>query len=68
MDFVTRLPTDHRFNTVLVVSCCMSKERHLIPCTVSEKRTLAEATAELIIQNVVKLHRLPDTVVLDCRP
>ena len=49
MDFVTGLPTDYRLDTVLVVSCCMSKERHLIPCAVSEKETLAKATAELVI-------------------
>ena len=46
----------------------MSKERHLIPCAVSKKGTLAKATAELVIQHVVKLHRLPDTVVSDHRP
>jgi len=46
----------------------MSKERHLIPCVASEKGTSAETTAELVIQNVVKLHGLPDTVVSDRGP
>jgi transposase InsO family protein len=68
MDFVTGLPVDHGYNAVLVTSCRMSKERHLIPCVASEKGTSAETTAELVIQNVVKLHGLPDTVVSDRGP
>lgn len=64
-DFVTELPVDQGFNSILVITCRMSKERHLIACTVGQGGISAESTAELFIQNVVGLHILPDTVVLD---
>jgi hypothetical protein len=68
MDFVTGLLINHRYNTVLVTSCRISKERYMIACIASEKGTSAEATAELVIQNIVKLYRLPDTIVSDRGP
>jgi hypothetical protein len=65
MDFVTELPEDQGFNSILVVTCRMSKERHLIPCKAGQGGISAESTAELFIQNVVRLHGLPDTAVSD---
>jgi hypothetical protein len=68
MDFVTGLPQCQEFDAVLVVSCRMSKERHLIPCKASDKGTSAEATTKLIIREIVRLHGLPDTVISDRGP
>ena len=65
MDFVTELPADQGFNTILVITCRLSKERHLIYCKAGKGGISAESTAELFIQNVVRLHGLPDTVVSD---
>jgi hypothetical protein len=48
-----------------VVTCRISKERHLIPCKAGQGGISAESTAELFIQNVVRLHGLLDTVVSD---
>jgi hypothetical protein len=43
----------------------LSKERHLIPCSAGTGGISAESTAEMFIQNVIRLHGLPDTVVSD---
>jgi transposase InsO family protein len=42
--------------------------RHFIPCLAKNKGTSSYRTAELIIQHIVKLHGLPDTIVSDRGP
>jgi hypothetical protein len=68
MDFVTELLTDQGFNTILVITYRLSKERHFIACTTDKGGTSTESTAELFIQNIVCLYRLPDTVISDQGP
>jgi hypothetical protein len=68
IDFVTNLPKDQGLNTILVVTCRLSKERHLIACTTDKGSISTESTAELFIQNIVRLYGLPDTVISDCGP
>ena len=68
MDFVTDLPKDQGFDTILVITCRLSKERHFIACTTDKGGTSAKSTAELFIQNVIRLYRLLDTVISDRGP
>jgi len=65
LDFVTGFPLDHGCNAVLVVVCRLTKMRHYIPCFWGEKGTSAEATAQLLIQHIFRLHGLFDSVVSD---
>jgi hypothetical protein len=68
MDFISGLPMSGGCDAVLVVTCRLTKMRHFIPCLAKKKGTSAQRTAELIIQNVVKLHGLPDTIISDRGP
>jgi RNase H-like domain found in reverse transcriptase/Reverse transcriptase (RNA-dependent DNA polymerase)/Integrase zinc binding domain len=68
MDFITGLPMSGGYDAVLVVTCRLTKMRHFIPCLAKKKGTSSYRTAELIIQHVVKLHGLPDTIVSDRGP
>ena len=70
LDFVTGLPEDSvsRDNAILVTACRLSKERHFSSCQAAEEGTTAEATAKLLIRDVIRLHGLPDTIVSDRGP
>jgi hypothetical protein len=68
MDFITGLPMSGGYDAVLVVTCRLTKMRHFIPCLAKNKGTSSYRTAELIIQHIVKLHGLPDTIVSDRGP
>jgi len=65
MDFVVRLPWSDGCNAILVVTCRLTKMRHLILC---REKTSAEQLAELYIRNIVRLHGLPQSVVFDRGP
>jgi transposase InsO family protein len=62
MDFVTDLPGSDGYNAILVVVDRLTKMRHLIPTT---KEADSKEVASLYIDNVWKLHGLPNTVVSD---
>lgn len=62
MDFVNRLPLCEGFDAVLVIVDCLTKMRHLIPCTTTAN---SEDVAKLYLSNVWKLHGLPTHVVSD---
>lgn len=62
MDFITDLPSSNNFDSILVVVDRFSKMSHFIPCN---KAISAQQTAQLIMQNVVRLHGLPDNIVSD---
>ncbi|KAH0612978.1 uncharacterized protein H6S33_009358 [Morchella sextelata] len=62
MDFVTDLPESDGYNAILVVVDRLTKMRHLIPTT---KEADSREVAKLYIDNVWKLHGLPDTMVSD---
>jgi hypothetical protein len=68
MDFITPLPVSDSNDTILVVSCRLTKQRHFVACSGKDHGTTAERTAELVIQHIVKLHGLPDTIVSDRGP
>ncbi|XP_073435227.1 uncharacterized protein [Dendrobates tinctorius] len=62
MDFIVELPTSQGKNTVLVVVDRLTKAAHFIPCV---GLPTAKHTSDLIIQNVFRLHGVPDEVVSD---
>ena len=65
VDFITKLPIVARNDVILVVCDWLSKITHFMATT---ERTLAEGLARLFRDNVWKLHRLPESVVLDRGP
>ena len=65
LDFVTGLPISNGYNAILMVVDHLTKERHYIPYTTDENGTTTEATAQLLLQNVWKLHGLPSSFTSD---
>ena len=68
LDFVTGLSISNGYNAILMVVDCLTKERHYIPCTTDENVTTTETTAQLLLQNVWKLHGLPLSFTSDRDP
>ncbi len=68
LDFVTGLPISNSYNVILIVVDRLTKERHYIPCSTDENGTTTEATAQLLLQNVWKLHAFPSSLILDRGP
>lgn len=63
IDFVGPLPrTPDYFNYILVVVDKFSKRAHFIPTTTN---VTAKETAELLLNNVVRLHGLPEAIISD---
>jgi hypothetical protein len=62
MDFVEGLPTSSKQNVILVIVDKFTKYVHFIP--LSHPYT-ASKVATLFLQNVVKLHGLPSSIVND---
>ena len=65
VDFITKLPLVARKDTILVVCNRLSNMTHFVAIT---EGTLAEGLARLFRDNIWKLHRLPESVVLDRGP
>ena len=63
IDFVGPLPrTPDYFNYILVAVDKFSKQGHFIPTTTN---VTAKETAELLLNNVVRLHGLPEAIISD---
>ena len=65
LDFITDLPISHGFDAVLVVIDRFSKMAHFVPCN---KTIASDATAELLLREVFRLHGFPDNIVSDRGP
>ena len=52
LDFITGLPLNNGYNTVLMVIDQLTKKRHYILYTTVENSTTAEATTYLLLNNV----------------
>jgi len=65
VDFITKLPLAQGYDTILVVVDRFTKIAHFISIT---ERTSAEGLVWLFRDNIWKLHRLPDSIILDREP
>ena len=65
VDFITKLPVVVRKDAILVICDRLSKMMHFMTTT---EGTLAEGLARLFRNNVQKLHKLPESIVLNRRP
>jgi len=65
VDFITKLPVSKGHDSILVVCDRFSKMSHFVATT---EKTMAEGLARLFRDNVWKLHRLPESVILDRGP
>ena len=65
MDFVVGLPKSKGFDTIWVVVDRLSKQRHFVPCMTTID---AQGLATLFIDNIFRLHGLPDSIVCDRGP
>ncbi|XXQ39875.1 reverse transcriptase [Plasmodiophora brassicae] len=65
MDLIVKLPVSEGYDSVLVVVDRLSKMAHFIPC--KESLTAVELS-DLFLQQVFRLHGLPDDIVSDRGP
>jgi len=65
VDFITKLPLAQGYDSILVVVDRLTKMVHFTPTT---EKTLAEGLAQLFRDNMWKLHRLPESIILDRGP
>ena len=63
LDFIVQLPKDkHGYNAILTFTDRLTKMVHFVKC----KTTInAEHTAQLFLENVFRLHGLPETLISD---
>jgi len=61
-NFIIKLPLAQGYNAILVVCDHLTKITHFIATT---EKTLAEGLIKLIRDHIWKLHRLPESIVLD---
>ena len=64
-DFITKLPLAQGYDSILVVVDQLTKMVHFILTT---EKTSAEGLVRLFRDNVWKLHRLPESIILDRGP
>lgn len=62
MDFICDLPISNGFDAILVVKDRLTKMAHFIP---TYKTVTAEQTANLVIQDIFRLHGVPTNIVSD---
>jgi len=65
VDFIMKLPLAQGYNSILVVVDRLTKMVHFIPTT---EKTSAEGLARLFRDNTWKLHRLPESIILNRGP
>lgn len=64
-DFIVKLPLSNRYNSILTIGDMGTKQIHFIPCN---ETIHAAGTATLFINNVFKLHGVPESITSDCGP
>src|SRR5262245_1789076 len=61
-DLVIDLPVSNRYDSILVFVDRLTKMSHMIPCL---KSTSSPGFAKLFLDNIIRLHGLPDSIVSD---
>ncbi len=64
-NFITNLPINNSYNTILIIVNRLTNERYYIPCSMDENGTTTETTSQLLLQNVWKLHGFLSSLTLD---
>jgi len=62
MDFITDLLKSEGYDTILVVIDGLTKMSHFVPCS---KDLDARQFANLLVKEIVRLHRLPHYIITD---
>ncbi|CAJ2659203.1 unnamed protein product [Trifolium pratense] len=62
MDFITGLPPSQSYTTIMVVVDRLTKYAHFIPM---RSDYTSKSVAEVFMQNIVKLHGMPKSIVSD---
>ena len=62
IDLITQLPCSHTFDTIFVIVDRFSKMAHFIPTTTTAD---APTLAQLFIDNIVRLHGFPRSIISD---
>ncbi|MCH90884.1 hypothetical protein A2U01_0011807, partial [Trifolium medium] len=62
MDFITGLPNSHGFTVIMVVIDRLTKYSHFVP---QKSDYSSKSVAEAFMENIVKLHGLPKSIVSD---
>ena len=63
MDFIVELPKSDRYNAIFIVVDRLTKKRYYISYTAIDEGTSAEYTAEMLINEVFRLHKLSILIV-----
>jgi len=62
VDFITKLLLVQEYNSILVVCDRMMKIAYFVPTT---EKTLVKGVARLFWDNIWKLHRLPESIIMN---
>ena len=65
VDLITKLPMSKSHDSILVICNRFPKMSHLM---VTTEKTMVEGLARLFRDNMWKLHRLPENMILDRGP
>jgi hypothetical protein len=63
-DYITDLPVSKGYDSIFVIGDRLTKMFHYIPCT---KTTTAPDFAKMLLDHVIRLHGIPDSIVSDHR-
>lgn len=66
LDFITDLPVSSGYSSILTVVDTFSKMAHFIPC--SGKNVSAKETTILFLNNIIRIHGIPEQVISDRGP
>jgi len=61
-DFITKLLLAQGYDSILVVCDRMTKIAHFVPTT---EKTLMKGVVRLFWDNIWKLHKLPESIIID---
>ncbi len=65
MNFIINLSDSSEYNTILMIICRLSKERHYISSIIKNENITVEKTAEMLIQWIYWTHDLSSFIISD---